>query len=247
MGKISYTELDDMAKYNTDFDRSLYEGMEEAEVIPIFKKYYAEHLPIDLLTWIRVNKPNEEMIYRKSWSNQVVFVRDSLNEVFYSTYDDFKANPVMVINTHRSKSISLPVYEITLKKYGVRMILRNNFYDWKVSVISERDIDTDFMGLFKQDEEIHSVYCEGFEEEQVFGSYSKNKKQFTFEISGEHKIYTFMFLLNNYLKNRPELGSITDKEIDAFGKFTDEQKKIIKEQYSKYPKGFFPNPMCALY
>lgn len=44
-----------------------------------------------------------------------------------------------------------------------------------------------------------------------------------------------------------EMGNITDKEIDAFGKFTDEQKKIIKEQYSKYPKGFFPNPICALY
>ncbi len=44
-----------------------------------------------------------------------------------------------------------------------------------------------------------------------------------------------------------EMGSITYEEIDAFGKFTDEQKKIIKEQYSKYPKGFFPNPMCALY
>lgn len=44
-----------------------------------------------------------------------------------------------------------------------------------------------------------------------------------------------------------EKGSITDEEIDAFGKFTDEQKKIIKEKYSKYPKGFFPNPICALY
>lgn len=44
-----------------------------------------------------------------------------------------------------------------------------------------------------------------------------------------------------------ELGSISDEEIDAFGKFTDNQKKIIKEEYSKYPKGFFPNPVCALY
>ena len=44
-----------------------------------------------------------------------------------------------------------------------------------------------------------------------------------------------------------ELGSITDKEIDAFGKFSDYEKNIIKEQYSKYPKGFFPNPICALH
>ena len=44
-----------------------------------------------------------------------------------------------------------------------------------------------------------------------------------------------------------EYGSITDKEIDAFGKFTQEEKEIIKENYSKYPDGFFSNPRCALY
>lgn len=44
-----------------------------------------------------------------------------------------------------------------------------------------------------------------------------------------------------------EYGGITDEEIDAFGKFTVEQKEFIKKQYVKYPKGTFPNPMCALY
>lgn len=44
-----------------------------------------------------------------------------------------------------------------------------------------------------------------------------------------------------------EYGSITDEEIAAFGKFTNGQKEIIKAMYSRHPKGFFPNPMCALY
>jgi len=44
-----------------------------------------------------------------------------------------------------------------------------------------------------------------------------------------------------------EYGSITDEELDAFGIFTEDQKLFIKEQYSKYPKDTFPNPMCALY
>lgn len=43
-----------------------------------------------------------------------------------------------------------------------------------------------------------------------------------------------------------EMGCITDEEINAFGEFSDYEKNIIKEQYSKYPKGFFPNPICAL-
>lgn len=44
-----------------------------------------------------------------------------------------------------------------------------------------------------------------------------------------------------------EMGSITDKEIDAFGEFSEHQKEIIKKAYSNYPKGFFPNPVCALF
>lgn len=44
-----------------------------------------------------------------------------------------------------------------------------------------------------------------------------------------------------------ELGSITDEELDTFSKFSDYEKNIIKEEYSKHPKGFFPNPRCALY
>lgn len=42
-------------------------------------------------------------------------------------------------------------------------------------------------------------------------------------------------------------GSITDEEIDDYGRFTNDEKKIIREQYSKHKKGKFPNPRCALY
>ena len=44
-----------------------------------------------------------------------------------------------------------------------------------------------------------------------------------------------------------EYGSITDEEIDSYGKFSEHEKKIIKEQYARYKKGTFPNPICALY
>ena len=43
-----------------------------------------------------------------------------------------------------------------------------------------------------------------------------------------------------------EMGSITDEEIDIWGKFSDYEKQIIKKQYASHQKGFFPNPHCAL-
>ena len=75
------------------------------------------------------------------------------------------------------------------------MILRNNFYDWKVSVDSKIPINIDFLNLFDTKEKIHSVYCEGFKEEQVFGCYEENKNQFSFSLSDDFKLYTFLFLL----------------------------------------------------
>lgn len=43
-----------------------------------------------------------------------------------------------------------------------------------------------------------------------------------------------------------EMGSITDEEIDSWGKFSEYEKRIIKKQYASHQKGFFPNPFCAL-
>lgn len=49
------------------------------------------------------------------------------------------------------------------------------------------------------------------------------------------------------LKDYIEYGYITDEEIDAYGDFTEEERRIIKDMYSKHSKGFFKNPICALY
>jgi hypothetical protein len=202
MGKVHYTTLDDMEKYNPKFNRKLYEDREEDEVNAEFREYYSKILPVDLLTWCRVNDPEEKMLWKQGYWEQIMLIRDTINPLFYSSYEEYKDNPVMVISTHRSKSIVLPVYEINLKQYALKMIIRNNFYDWKVSVISEKTINADFMGIFKEDENINSIYCEGFKDEQVFQSFKENKIQFTVEINGRYELFTFMYLLNNYLKTK---------------------------------------------
>ena len=202
----NYYLLDDMERYNPDFDRKVYEDKPKEQVIEEFRESYSKRLPIDLLTWCRVNEPSDNMIYKQGYWDQIIFIRDDINGLFYdysdSGYEEYNANPVLVINTHMSKSILLPVYKINLKKHNLSMIIRNNFYNWKVSVISEKEIDVDFMGLFKKNKNIHSVYCEGFEKNQVFGCFKNNKKQFTVEIDDRNRLFTFMYLLNNYLKRR---------------------------------------------
>lgn len=196
--------LEDLAKHDPEFNINLYKNMTKDEIVAKCRDYYKNNLPVDLLSWCRVNEPGDEMLWKDKYCEQILFIRDDINAIFYGNdYEEYKNNPVMVIGTHRSKSIVLPVYRIYLKDHGVIMILRNNFYDWKISVISKVDLNVDFIGLFDEKEKVNPLFCEGFTPDRVFGSYSKSKKQFTLELSNSsYKLYTFMFLLNNYLLNR---------------------------------------------
>lgn len=202
MERVSRVVLEDMARYNKNFNIKLYEEMNisEEEVHKIFSDWYAKNLPVDVTTWVRVNSPSEQMVYKEAFSNQIVFARDKLTRTFFKDFDDRINNPVMIISTHTSKSIKLPVYEINVKHLGLRLILRDNFHDWKISIESEKPLNYDFMGIIKEDEEINPIYCEGFDESWVYGSFKNNKNKFTIEIYDNYMLYTFMYLLNNYLE-----------------------------------------------
>lgn len=197
---IHYSELDDMERYNKEFDRNLFKDMEEGKARKIFREWYNNNLPIDLLSWSRANIPDDDMIYKNGYWKQILLIRDDINAIFYTSSEEYNNNPVMVINTHRSKSIKLPVYEINIKKYDLKLILRYNFYNWKISVISKRKINMYFMDLFNIKENINKVYCEGFKDGQVFPSYNSSKDKFTLEIRDDYRLYTFMYILNNYFK-----------------------------------------------
>lgn len=194
--------LDNMEKYSENFNREMYENNTEAELIRDFKIYYDALPKVDLLTWCRVNAPSDEMCYKQGYWNQITLIRDKVNRMFYKSYEEFKENPVMVIGTHRTKSITMPVYEIDLPQYGIKMILRDNLHNWKVSIVADNPLYVDFKNTFREnDKPIPSVYCEGFKEDQVFGRYCDNQKQFTVEISGSDELYVFMWLLSDHITN----------------------------------------------
>jgi hypothetical protein len=202
---VHYAILDDMKKYIKDFDPNDYDlsytGDTDPSVLKYARDYYASHLPVDVTAWVRVNKPNDNLIYKDGLAEQVCFVRDTLGGRLLGNYFESERNPIMVISTHTSKSVLLPVYQITLPKHGIEIILRYNFYDWKISIASEEPIECDFMGLFDEKQRIPAIYCEGFPYDKVYGSYAENHSKFTFEIGTNYDLYTLMFLLKKCLEH----------------------------------------------
>lgn len=207
----NYHLLDDMKKYNPNFNSEEWKNKSQEETIGAFREIYkALGKPIDVTTWIRLYDADEKYIYAKAQGNQICFVRDVVAPMFYDMeydrdnykeYSLYRNNFCKVINSHMSKSVMLPVYNFKSEKYDVEITMRNNFYDWKISIESSKEIECDFMGLFNEDDKINPIYCEGMEAvNKVYGCYSENKKRFTFEPRSDYEVYTLMFLLKAWLR-----------------------------------------------
>lgn len=154
---------------------------------------------MELQEWANSHEPNENLIYKNGYWEQIIFVRDTISPLFVNSYKEYEQSKKEVVSTHTSKSVLLPVYKITFP-IGLTLIMRYNFYDWKVSVDSPKEIDVDFHNLFNPNEKIQSCYFEGATDEIIYDSYSNNKKKFTVELnSGFYNIYTFMWLCSKAL------------------------------------------------
>lgn len=163
--------------------------------------------------WCSNNKPEENLIYKNGLSEQCVFVRDTLmRDLFLHIASDYRSDKTFderseildnfipsVIGTHRSKSVLLPVMEMDLSKIGLKIVLRYNFYDWCISVESENEVDCDFMGLITN----QKGYFEGFPTDRIHEIYSEtNKKKFSVVLYNKYQVYTFVYLLRNWVMIR---------------------------------------------
>lgn len=116
---------------------------------------------------------------------QVHFVRDELANLVWAGAPRRDRSCVNVIGEHTSKSVRLPVYSLERSDLGLRIVLRYNYYDWKLSVISnDRPIKSDlFPFLFHTTppiapdytgNELAPCYFEGLPKELVFGYHADN-------------------------------------------------------------------------
>lgn len=148
-----------------------------------------------LQKWANENKPSDEMLYKDAYWQQIMFVRDRVAGLLARTYTQYK-DLVDVVSVHRSKSITLPVYFIDLKEDGVRIWMRNNFYNWNISVASEKPIVCDFLNCFS-DEDYSYCFLEGMEDRN-FGRYQRNNSKFTVAIFSDYDVYVFFRALKKF-------------------------------------------------
>lgn len=87
-----------------------------------------------------------------------------------------------VIGVHHSVGSILPVIEIVLPHQLGKIVLRDNHYDCKISFelsqpLPENTFGT--IGFFDPARRHDAVYCEGFPENRVHGSFRENTAAFT--------------------------------------------------------------------
>jgi hypothetical protein len=158
--------------------------------------------PVPLYTWWVENTIKDEMLWKKAATNQMHFV-DDLNGLMQNKLKESERKQVQVISEHVSKSILLPVY--LLQRGDLQIILRENFYNWKMSVICSRKIDANFDGLFHTtppiepdytSNELADVYFEGFPKDLIFDYYEEtDKKVWSAKLHNDQILWTTVYLI----------------------------------------------------
>ena len=155
-----------------------------------------------LQKWANAHAPDEKMLWKSAYWDQIIFIRDSISGLLSRTYKEYK-DLVDVTNTHRSKSIECPVYFIDLKRENVKIWMRYNYYDWNISIESEKPINCDFIGTFNDESGYGYCFCQGMEDKK-FGMYKDNNRKFTVCIGSDYDLYTFFRVLRNHLGIKKE-------------------------------------------
>ncbi len=147
-----------------------------------YKNWLEEHHETKLL-WVQRNRDGVHL-------DQVDFVLHRLGRVAW--YDNQRSDepvPVWVIAEHNSKSVRLPVISIERPDLGIRFVMRDNFHEWSVSVISERQLLCGLRGF-----DVTSSGCgfEGFPYDLRFGGFGQSNTRFSCSLGNAYDPYAFV-------------------------------------------------------
>lgn len=155
-----------------------------------------------LLYFMRKQKLDDNLLWKDASISQELFVRDTICGNLLKVHG-------FVVSTHYSKSCELPVYFITMRN-GIKLIMRYNFYDWKVSVetpdnqpaLPANYLPTDLMTFSMVNgklEKIPQCYLEGFKKEWCYDAYDPENipRKFTIEVPSKYNLYVIIYLLKH--------------------------------------------------
>lgn len=183
-----------------------------------------------LLEYMRTHEISDEMIWKRSAIDQMVFVRDTLCDYLLRV-------PVFVVSTHRSKSIELPVYYFEMRN-GIRAIMRENFHGWIVTLITPHPVTLEEFchgyGAYPY-EDIPKCYAEGFKDSWLHPYVKEGARRTTFDVDGNYKLYTLFYLLDKTGSTR-----LRDSDVIKNKDFTSHlMNTIIKNHPNVHPYELF--------
>lgn len=193
-----------------------------------------EHLQKWYNNWLDEHENTDLLYVNKTgggepYLSQVCFVRDELagnllwGDVPWKDRPEYELEPdwtkkvgAYVVGEHTSKSVRLPVYLLERPDLGFKMVARYNFYDWNISVQSEKPITAGLQGFvtdypneanrekYKDGYDGHGywgyLYWQGFPDEYKFGPWVENPRQFSTYVGSDYRLYTLLFLLLRNLR-----------------------------------------------
>jgi hypothetical protein len=154
-----------------------------------------------LMDWAKTHKPSEKLLSGQGYWDQIHFVRGNINYLFVSTDDRCLDKPVMVVGTHSSKSVLLPVYSIKTPNIEVRF--KGDFHTWLVSVKLEPVVPIEYYDIFNRSKRIDPVYFEGFIKDWIFGPCDLHQSKFSAEIATDYDLYAFFLIMIGVIRRFP--------------------------------------------
>lgn len=148
--------------------------------------------------WALQHQPGDTMLWKQSFWNNIIFMRDTLFPMMFNCKNDDKNDydamisrinsGVEIVGTHKSKSIELPVVKITYR--NIVIVFRYNFYNWEMTVISDIPIKLNWDLISKN----RSMFFEGFPAEYMLDTrYKQSHTKFSATIlNGEYGVFTVM-------------------------------------------------------
>jgi hypothetical protein len=124
------------------------------------------------------NNPSSQL--RADDAQQQIKLYKNICEILGGYESDSVAS--RVISFHQSNETILPVVEITLPHGAGKIVMRDNFYDTKISFELNQPLPKDSFGRVGYcDPAQKNGYCEGFPAKRIYGSFKKNQTKFTLE------------------------------------------------------------------